>query len=106
MQPISFQLTFGERAQFLFADKNLTAARMIDASENVEQRRLAATRRAHQRHRFPRSDFPVDSFQRSHPLGRSCIRLRQLGNPNGDAAILEETVVAHSTSLETTDDRG
>ena len=63
LRPPARELAAAERADALAADFNRAAARRIEPAHQVEQRRLARPRRAHQREKVASGNNEVDALQ-------------------------------------------
>src|SRR5215471_14030833 len=61
--PVDRQLRFGQGTDVTPSDGDRAGACAVDAADQVEKRRLAASGRTFDREKFPRRNFEIDSGQ-------------------------------------------
>ena len=76
-------------------DQNPSGRRPIDAAEQIEERRLAAAARSHDRDRFALPDLPGALAQRVHLFGGHRVPLAQALDANIYALVLEHLCPLH-----------
>src|SRR5262249_9057853 len=88
-QPVCFERAFAHLRDVLPVDQNPSSRRPIDAAEQIEERRLAAAARPHDRDRFALAHLPRALAQRVHLLGRHLVALAQAFDANVNALLLQ-----------------
>ena len=79
-RPPRGQLFGAHPGNLLSVDDDTAAGRRVEAGEDVEQGRLAAARRPHQRQKFARFDVEIDAFEHPNLLGAPPIGFGEAAN--------------------------
>ena len=88
-QAMLFERALVHLREILSIDDDLSRRRPIDSAEQVEQRRLAAAARTHDRDRFAATNFPRALAQRVDLLRRHLIPLAHALDANVNAFMFE-----------------
>src|SRR4029079_19760842 len=98
LEPVRLQRALVHRGEILAVDEDRSRRGTIDAAEQVQQRRLAAAARSHDRDRGSLGHVPRAVAQRVHVAGGDLVPLADPANGDPESLVLEKILHIASSS--------